>query len=301
MWLEVPVDRAGVEAASRRSLIRRPGRGSASARSRVPGATTARATSCASRSGSTLAASLSGSTRPAVEDLELRQELADRVRGTGACRDVGRACPGGPRARLPAPRRYRVGGPRQGGEGPIARRRPDGRPSRPPLRRDVELRLDASPGSGPAPCHVYGLARPDVEGCGRPGNSRRLSGSPRSAATSTRGGGRRHRARLPRRCGVGAVRRFDTFAHPATVPTTGVLVLGMLQPATVWSFDGDRLGTTSATRSATRSDATRSTRWSSFGGRPPRRHLAARAGRALPSRTATGGGGRWAGSATAPR
>jgi Concanavalin A-like lectin/glucanases superfamily len=35
------------------------------------------------------------------------------------------------------------------------------------------------------------------------------------------------------------VRRFGAFAHPATVHA-GRLVLGMLQPATVWSFDGER-------------------------------------------------------------
>jgi hypothetical protein len=88
-----------------------------------------------------------------------------------------------------------------------------------------------------AACHVYRFEAPGRwEDCGRPGNARRLFSlasyrgdllamGDDSAVHAYRGGGSWER-----------VMAFDTFAHPAGVHD-GRLVLGMLQPATVYAFD----------------------------------------------------------------
>jgi hypothetical protein len=91
-----------------------------------------------------------------------------------------------------------------------------------------------------APCRVYRFDRPGRwEDCGQPGASRRLFSlasfrgdllvaGDDATLHAHRGGGDWEQ--------VGA---FDTFAHPMTVHD-GNLVLGMLQPASVRSFDGRR-------------------------------------------------------------
>jgi hypothetical protein len=90
-----------------------------------------------------------------------------------------------------------------------------------------------------APCRVYRLDAPGRwEDCGQPGSSRRIF-----SLASFRGDlyAMGDDATVHVHRGGAAwelVRRFGTFAHPATVHG-GRLVLGMLQPATVWSFDGE--------------------------------------------------------------
>ncbi len=87
-------------------------------------------------------------------------------------------------------------------------------------------------------CHVYRYVAPDRwEDCGQPGHAKRLfslasyrgdllAAGDDSTIHAYRGDGRWE-----------LVRRFDTFAHPMGVHG-GRLILGMLQPATVWSSDG---------------------------------------------------------------
>jgi Concanavalin A-like lectin/glucanases superfamily len=88
------------------------------------------------------------------------------------------------------------------------------------------------------PCRVYRYDGPGRwEDCGQPGRSKRLfslasyggellAAGDDATIHAYRGGGTWER-----------VMAFDTFAHPVTVHD-GRLVLGMLQPATVQSFDG---------------------------------------------------------------
>jgi hypothetical protein len=91
-----------------------------------------------------------------------------------------------------------------------------------------------------APCHVYRYEAPGRwEDCGAPGHAKRIF-----SLASFRGDlyAMGDDATVHAHRGGGSwelVRRFGTFAHPATVHD-GRLVLGMLQPATVWSFDGER-------------------------------------------------------------
>jgi Concanavalin A-like lectin/glucanases superfamily len=90
-----------------------------------------------------------------------------------------------------------------------------------------------------APCHVYRFAAPGRwDDCGAPGNAKRIF-----SLASFRGDlyamGDDATVHVHRGGATWElVRRFDTFAHPATVHD-GRLVLGMLQPATVWAYDGD--------------------------------------------------------------
>ncbi len=91
-----------------------------------------------------------------------------------------------------------------------------------------------------APCHVYRFEAPGRwEDCGAPGRAKRIF-----SLASFRGDlyAMGDDATVHAYHGDGSwelVHRFGTFAHPATVHD-GRLVLGMLQPATVWSFDGER-------------------------------------------------------------
>ncbi len=89
------------------------------------------------------------------------------------------------------------------------------------------------------PCRVYRYERPGRwEDCGQPGRSKRLFSMASyrgdlyvvgddSTIHAYRGGGTWEE-----------VRRFGTFAHPMSVHD-GRLILGMLQPAAVWEFDGE--------------------------------------------------------------
>ncbi len=89
-------------------------------------------------------------------------------------------------------------------------------------------------------CRVYRYDRPGRwEDCGQPGRSKRLFSMASyrgdlyvvgddSTLQLYRGGAKWEE-----------VRRFGTFAHPMSVHD-GRLILGMLQPATVWEFDGER-------------------------------------------------------------
>jgi hypothetical protein len=87
-------------------------------------------------------------------------------------------------------------------------------------------------------CHVYRYVAPGRwEDCGQPGRSKRLF-----SLASWRGdlfvAGDDHSIHVFR--GEGRwelVRRFGTFAHPMHV-YRAKLIVGMLQPATVWAFDG---------------------------------------------------------------
>ncbi len=88
------------------------------------------------------------------------------------------------------------------------------------------------------PCRVYRYVSPGRwDDCGQPGGSRRIFSlaSYRGELLAMGDDATVHAHR-----GDGSweqVARFDTFAHPATVHD-GRLVLGMLQPATVHTFDG---------------------------------------------------------------
>jgi Concanavalin A-like lectin/glucanases superfamily len=87
-------------------------------------------------------------------------------------------------------------------------------------------------------CHVYRYAGPGRwEDCGQPGHSKRLfsMGSYRGELYVVGDDSTIHRYRGGMTWEK--VRAFDTFAHPMTVHD-GRLILGMLQPATVWVYDG---------------------------------------------------------------
>jgi Concanavalin A-like lectin/glucanases superfamily len=89
-----------------------------------------------------------------------------------------------------------------------------------------------------APCRVYRHDGPGRwDDCGQPGCSRRLFSlaSYRGELLAFGDDATIH----AHRGGTAweQVMAFDTFAHPVTVHD-GRLVIGMLQPATVWSFDG---------------------------------------------------------------
>lgn len=89
------------------------------------------------------------------------------------------------------------------------------------------------------PCHVYRFVSPGRwEDCGTPGRSKRLFSLASFRGDLLAAG---DDATLHAYRGDGhwdLVRRFDTFAHPMGIHN-GRLILGMLQPATVWSSDGD--------------------------------------------------------------
>ena len=176
--------------------------------------------------------------RPAVADLELRQQLADRLRRLlfAATSDAPRR--GRPRPCLPPPRRAAWEDLGQVGTRGRARRRAADRAPRRALRGDLELRLDARarPGSRRPAASTATPAPGRWEDCGQPGSSRRLF-----SLASYRGDllavGDDSTATSTAAAAWEQVTAFDTFAHPLTVHD-GRLVLGMLQPATVRAFDG---------------------------------------------------------------
>ena len=139
-------------------------------------ATTGRATSFASRSGSTPARAALVRPRPAVTDLELRQQLPHRVRRI-ALRGDHRMPPPRPTgvtstATSARPQWEDLG---QVGSERRARRRAADRPRRRALRRDLELRLDARPRRGARALPRLPLRRPGpLGGLRAAGRSRRL-------------------------------------------------------------------------------------------------------------------------------
>ena len=219
--------------------------------------------------------------RAAVADLELREQLAHRLRGLALRGDLGCARRGGSRPRLPPSRRDRLGGSRPGRARGRARRRPADRASRRALRGDLELRLDARPRPGSrSPAASTATTVPGRwEDCGQPGRSRRifslasyrgdlLAFGDDSTVHVHRGGAAWEQ-----------VTAFDTFAHPVTVHD-GRLVLGMLQPATVRSFDGgDWRDLGNPIGDPERCDEIHTL--VTFRRRAPRRHVAARPRRPL--------------------
>ena len=237
--------------------------------------------------------------RAAVADLELREQLAHRLRGLPVRGDVGCARRGGSRPCVPAPRRERLGGPRPGRARGRTRRRPADRPSRRAVRGDLELRLDPRPRPGSRALSRLPLRRPRSLGGLRPAGA--LPADLQSRLVPRRPAGVRRRLDRPRpsrRSGVGAGRRPSTPSRIRSRCTTDGSCSGCSSPRPS-ARSTAATGAISAIRSAIRSAATRSTRSSPSAERSARAR--GRSAASLAGTRAAVAGGRPAGSATAPR
>ena len=178
LWLEVPADRAGAAGGLASKFDRghpdglQPQRDLERRRLQRPGRRAAHL--LRDRRGQRAALVRS---RTAVADLELRQQLAHRVRRVALT----------PRPRMPPTRpiavtstaivgEHRVGGSRQGRARGRARRRAADRHRGSPLRGDLELRLDARPRAGSRALPRVPLRRRPAAGrtAAQPGRSKRL-------------------------------------------------------------------------------------------------------------------------------